>query len=85
MKVKTSITLDDYLLSRIDAVRDERESRSAFLERAAERLAEQRERAMREVRDTTILAEQAAGLNEEAEDNLALVASVFEAGGQEAP
>lgn len=78
MKVKTSITLDEELLQRIDQLLLERESRSSFLVDAARRLAGERERAARDARDAAILDRNAPDLNDEAADNLALVADVFE-------
>lgn len=85
MKIKTSITIEDDLLRRIDEVLLERESRSAFFEDAAEQLAERRERARRDDRDRGILNARAAELNEEAEDDLALVSEVFRDLGVEQP
>ena len=78
MKIKTSITLEDELLNRIDGVLRERESRSAFLEDAARLLAEKRERARRDARDKEILNTRAAALNEEALGNLSFVSATFE-------
>ena len=78
MKVKTSVTLDEKLLQRIDRVLLDRESRSAFLVDAARRLARERERAERDARDAAILNGNASILNEEAADNLSFVADVFE-------
>ena len=78
MKVKTSVTLEDELLSRIDNVLLERESRSAFLEDAARLLAEKRERGRRDASDKEILNARAAALNEEALDNLLFVSATFE-------
>jgi metal-responsive CopG/Arc/MetJ family transcriptional regulator len=85
MKVKTSVTLEAELLHRIDEVLFESESRSAFFQDAAAQLAEKRERAKRDARDLAILNAQAAELNEEALDNLSLVADVFHEQGLEQP
>ncbi len=85
MKVKTSVTLEAELLRRIDTVLLESESRSAFFQDAATQLAEKRERAERDARDLAILNAHAAELNEEALDNLALVADVFFEQGLEQP
>ena len=78
MKSKTSITLETDLLRRIDSVLSANESRSAFFTDAARQLAERRERAQRDSHDLALLNANAAALNEEAQDNLELVADIFQ-------
>jgi metal-responsive CopG/Arc/MetJ family transcriptional regulator len=77
MKIKTSVTLDSELLHRIDSVLLETESRSAFFLDAAQQLTQKRELAKRNADDLKILNAQATTLNEEALDNLAFIADVF--------
>ena len=67
MKLKTSITLPDDLLSRIDRADS---NRSAFLEKAARQYLAQLEKEMRDARDTEILNARADRLNKEALDVL---------------
>ena len=77
MKVKPSVTLDAEVLNRIDGVLAEHETRSAFFEDAVIQLVEKREREKRDTRDLDILNARASGLNDEASENLSLVAEVF--------
>ena len=67
MKLKTSITLPDDLLSRIDRADS---NRSAFLEKAARQYLARLEKEMRDARDTEILNARADRLNKEALDVL---------------
>jgi metal-responsive CopG/Arc/MetJ family transcriptional regulator len=67
VRVKTSITLPDDLLKRID--RADR-NRSAFLERAARAYLAGLEKAKREARDVAIIDTHADRLNQEAIDVL---------------
>ena len=85
MKVKTSITLDAELLSRIDDALLENESRSAFFLDAAQQLARQRERTKRDLRDAHLLNVNADALNEEVLSDLALVSAAFQERGEEDP
>ena len=85
MKVKTSITLDAELLSRIDATLLKNESRSAFLLDAARQLAQRREREKRDARDAELLSIHADALNEEAHGDLTLVSEIFQDQGEEQP
>lgn len=85
MKVKTSITLEDELLNRIDTVLLASESRSAFFANAARQLAQKRERAKRDERDIRLINANAEALNDEAVDNLAFVAEIFQVSGEEQP
>ncbi len=85
MKVKTSITLDAELLSRIDDALLESESRSAFFLSAAQQLAQQRERAKRDARDAERLSATADALNQEVQSDLAFVSEIFQEQGEEQP
>ena len=67
MRVKTSITLPEELLSRLDRVD---KNRSALLERAAEAYLARLEREQRDRRDVEIIDRNAARLNREALDAL---------------
>ena len=77
MKVKTSVTLDENLLNRIDGLLSDHETRSAFFHDAVTQLADKRERALRDAKDLDILNSKAAELNEEALDNLTFVSDLF--------
>ncbi|MGA2595258.1 MAG: ribbon-helix-helix protein, CopG family [Bryobacteraceae bacterium] len=67
MRVKTSITLPQDLLARIDRLDS---NRSAFVERAARAYLARLERARREARDIQIINRNAERLNAEAMDVL---------------
>lgn len=67
MRVKTSITLPEALLSRLDRVD---KNRSALLERAAEAYLARLEREQRDRRDLEIIGRNATRLNREARDTL---------------
>jgi metal-responsive CopG/Arc/MetJ family transcriptional regulator len=70
MKVKTSITLSENLLTTIDQLAGEYKNRSFFLETAAWAFIEYLRRAERDARDLEILNRRADALNEEALDVL---------------
>ena len=67
MRVKTSITLPDDLLTAIDQTES---NRSAFIERASRAYLARLEKAKREARDIEIINSRADRLNEEAQDVL---------------
>lgn len=67
MRLKTSVTLPDDLLEKIDRTNS---NRSSFLEQAARQYLAYLERNQREKQDLTILNAQANSLNEEAFDVL---------------
>ena len=71
MKVKTSITLSDDVLERIDRRGGQFKNRSVFLEVAAKAFLAQLEREELNVRDLEIINRQADRLNAEASDVLA--------------
>ena len=70
MKVKTSITLSNDLLSEIDRRSGKFRSRSEFLETAARDFLQQLDRTELEQRDLSIINRRAEALNVEAEDVL---------------
>ena len=67
MRVKTSVTLPDDLLRRIDR---EDSNRSAFIERAARVYLARLERSRRDAEDAEIINRRAGQLNREAADVL---------------
>jgi metal-responsive CopG/Arc/MetJ family transcriptional regulator len=67
VRVKTSITLPENLLRRLDRVDS---NRSALLERAAIAYLAQLDRLQRDRKDTDIINRHAARLNREAKDTL---------------
>ena len=67
MKVKTSVTLSEELIRRIDRVNT---NRSAVLEQAAREYLERLEKKARDARDAEILDASPARVNAEAEDVL---------------
>jgi metal-responsive CopG/Arc/MetJ family transcriptional regulator len=70
MKLKTSVTLSEELLARLDRRVPKGGSRSAVLERALDEYLTDRERYERETRDREILERDADELNAEAHDVL---------------
>ena len=70
MKIKTSITLSENLLTTIDQFADSFKNRSIFLETAAWAFIEQLRRAERNARDLEIINLRADSLNNEALDAL---------------
>ncbi len=70
MKVKTSVTLSQATIKKIDRLAGRSGNRSAVIERAVETLAAQEARRARDARDLEILNRQSDRLNAEAEDVL---------------
>ena len=70
MKQKTSVTLSEDLLDRLDRLLGPGGNRSAVLEKALEAYLTDRERREREARDREILERDEARLNREARDVL---------------
>ena len=70
MKVKTSISLSENLLTTIDQFASEYKNRSTFLETAAWAFIESMRRAERDRRDMEIINQRADSLNGEAMDVL---------------
>ena len=70
MKIKTSITLSENLLTTIDQLAGDYKNRSLFLETAAWAFIEYLQRTERNARDLEIINQRADALNEEALDVL---------------
>ena len=70
MKVKTSITLSDYILAELDTNLDKSGNRSEFIEKAVKVYLDILRRAKRNKRDLNILNKYANYLNKEALDVL---------------
>jgi metal-responsive CopG/Arc/MetJ family transcriptional regulator len=70
MKIKTSITLSEELVYRLDRLVGPGGNRSAILERALDAYLTERERRQRDARDLEILDRDAKKLNKEAQDVL---------------
>ena len=76
MRVKTSVTIDERVLTGIDKVTTSARSRSRVIEDAAREFLARRARVARESRDREILDSSADALNREMEDVLAYQADV---------
>jgi metal-responsive CopG/Arc/MetJ family transcriptional regulator len=76
MKVKTSLTLSEDLLERIDRMAGPEVSRSSFIEAILRDYIEARARAKREARDVALINRHAARLNEEMRDILSFQAEL---------
>ena len=70
MKIKTSVTLSEYLLQEIDNMSTGKINRSAFIETAVKSYINQKMKQEQQKRDLEILNKQADRLNNEAEDVL---------------
>ncbi len=70
MKVKTSFTLSEDLLSQLEEVAREFKNRSDVIEQALRLFLKKRIQKIRESKDLKILNREAADLNDEAEDVL---------------
>jgi metal-responsive CopG/Arc/MetJ family transcriptional regulator len=70
MKVKTSLTLSEDLIKRIDEEFVGHKNRSEFIEKAVRDYIERQIQKEREIKDLAILNKKAAKLNREAEDVL---------------
>lgn len=78
MKEKISITLSKEVLSGIDRVAGNKQSRSAFIEHVLNDYLRQQARAQRDARDVAIINRNAEKLNRDAEDGLDAQASLGE-------
>ena len=76
MKIKTSITLSEELLHRIDEVYGEQKNRSELIEEALRDYIQKQEKLKRDLDDLAILNKRAGRLNKEAEDVLSYQAEV---------
>lgn len=70
MKVKTSITLSDYLIEEIDQIVDESGNRSNFIEEAVKLYIQYKKREIRDINDFDLINQNSKALNKEAEDVL---------------
>ena len=70
MKIKTSITLSEEVLLKIDQISGESRNRSAFIEIAIRDFLKKRAKKIRDDRDLEILNKNSKRLNREAEDVL---------------
>jgi len=70
MKVKTSITLSDYLLEEIDKLLGQSGNRSIFIENALAYYLEMKRRENRNKKDLELINKNHSFLNKEAEDVL---------------
>jgi metal-responsive CopG/Arc/MetJ family transcriptional regulator len=71
MKIKTSITLSEELISEIDELSRQYGNRSLFIEQAIRDFLATRAKRKRDLHDIEILNQRADALNKEAEDVLA--------------
>jgi metal-responsive CopG/Arc/MetJ family transcriptional regulator len=78
MKVKTSLTLSEDLLARIDKLAGRKLSRSAFIEQILRESLARRAQARRDAREVATINRHAAQLNIEMNDALSFQASTSE-------
>ncbi len=71
MKVKTSITISDYLIKEIDNIIKDSRNRSRFIEEAIKAYINIKRKNMRDKKDLDIINNSEKSLNAEAEDVLA--------------
>ncbi len=69
MKVKTSITISDYILNEMDKLLNH-SSRSSFIEKALVEYIQHQKKLMRDKKDLDLINANADELNDEAEDIL---------------
>lgn len=70
MKIKTSITISEELLERINQLLDKQKNRSEFIEKAVWDFIRRQKQRRRDLNDLDILNKKADELNREAEDVL---------------
>jgi metal-responsive CopG/Arc/MetJ family transcriptional regulator len=70
MKVKTSITLSEYLLKVVDDMAEDYGNRSQVIEQALKEFIAHKERRSRDLKDLELINKNADFLNEEAADTL---------------
>lgn len=70
MKVKTSITLSDYILKEIDSLVGNSQNRSSFIENAVQDYLQKKKIQNRNQKDFNIINKSSKSLNKEAEDVL---------------
>ncbi len=76
MKIKTSVTLSEDLLEKLDRLVGPRKNRSAVIERAVRDFVASQARRLRDARDLEILDKHAERLNREAADVLSFQVEV---------
>jgi len=76
MKIKTSVTLSEDLLEKLDRLAGPRRNRSAVIERAVRDFVASQARRLRDARDLEILDRNAERLNREAADVLSFQVEV---------
>ncbi|MBW2312107.1 MAG: hypothetical protein DRG87_11010 [Deltaproteobacteria bacterium] len=76
MKIKTSITLSEELISKIDELSSQYGNRSLFIEQAIRDFLASEAKRRRDLQDIEILNRRADALNKEAEDVLSYQADV---------
>ena len=74
MKLKTSLTLSEDLLAKLDRLAGPKTSRSAFIEKVLRDFVDGRAQARREAREVTAINRHAAKLNAEMKDALSFQA-----------
>ena len=79
MKLKTSLTLSEDLLAKVDRLAGPKVSRSAFIERVLRDFVEGRAQARREAREVAAINRHASKLNAEMKDALSFQAEFDEA------
>lgn len=76
MKIKTSITISDYILKEVDALLSNSRNRSVFIENAIKYYLEKKKKEKRNLNDLNIINNNSSLLNEEAEDVLSFQADM---------
>jgi metal-responsive CopG/Arc/MetJ family transcriptional regulator len=76
MKAKTSLTLSEELVAKLDRLAGPKVSRSAFIEQVLRDFVEGRAQARRDARDVAAINRHAAKLNAEMKDALSLQADI---------
>lgn len=79
MKLKTSLTLSEELVTKLDRMAGPKVSRSAFIEKVLRDFVEGRTQALREAREVAAINRNAAKLNAEMKDALSFQADFDDA------
>lgn len=70
MKVKTSITISDYIIKEIDSISKDKKNRSRFIEEAVVEYINKKKKTKRDKRDLDLINKSEKELNAEAENVL---------------
>ncbi len=70
MKIKTSITISDYIIQEMDSLIKKSESRSSFIEQALMKYIQYYKKLERDKNDLELINKNADALNQEADDIL---------------